>query len=503
MKLGRLARGLGAASLAALVSVPLVAAPASAAPAAPAAYAALVRAYPLYWAGSGSLPVVDMRVPYVSASTSNVPVVRSQSALAQPDLNVTAMRGDSITGLACTGFDERKCTDPFVPEADIRHNVADPVHTEMVASFTGREGRFPGRVRALADCGGDCGHQLVRTAGDAAAPAGSATGYISVGSSVASQDISLDDRGRLVGVARSELRDVVIGPKGEVRFSSLVTTANASGAGSENSKAGRSDVKVTDFVILDNPVELTRAGLRLANGAPSEQEAYDGGKALLQQLADRGITLGLPNFDTQVVQKPDHVTVQAQGLRVRFDRSVQGPPGVTAETVDQIIDLGSSTAVVAAFDTERNVNVAFEGDQPTVTAEPPASAPAGGGPAPAPSPAVTPPTGTQGGGRSATSRGPLPVTKPTVRSSPPATAAPVATPPAPAPGTEILDPAGSVEPQPAPDTTPNTEEGAIGVGELTDNLGLRGAQSVSRAFGAFLGLALILPVARFVIRRFG
>jgi hypothetical protein len=34
-------------------------------------------------------------------------------------------------------------------------------------------------------------------------------------------------------------------------------------------------------------------------------------------------------------------------------------------------------------------------------------------------------------------------------------------------------------------------------------LGLRGARSVSRAFGAFLGLGLILPLARFVIRRLG
>jgi hypothetical protein len=34
-------------------------------------------------------------------------------------------------------------------------------------------------------------------------------------------------------------------------------------------------------------------------------------------------------------------------------------------------------------------------------------------------------------------------------------------------------------------------------------LGLRGAHSVSRAFGAFFGLGLILPLARFLIRRLG
>jgi hypothetical protein len=39
--------------------------------------------------------------------------------------------------------------------------------------------------------------------------------------------------------------------------------------------------------------------------------------------------------------------------------------------------------------------------------------------------------------------------------------------------------------------------------DVADKLGLRGARSVSRAFGAFLGLGLILPLARFVIRRLG
>jgi hypothetical protein len=41
------------------------------------------------------------------------------------------------------------------------------------------------------------------------------------------------------------------------------------------------------------------------------------------------------------------------------------------------------------------------------------------------------------------------------------------------------------------------------VEDVQRKLGLRGAQSVSRAFGAFLGLGLILPLARFVIRRLG
>jgi hypothetical protein len=41
------------------------------------------------------------------------------------------------------------------------------------------------------------------------------------------------------------------------------------------------------------------------------------------------------------------------------------------------------------------------------------------------------------------------------------------------------------------------------IGDMERNLGLRGAHSVSRAFGAFFGLGLILPLARFLIRRLG
>ena len=37
--------------------------------------------------------------------------------------------------------------------------------------------------------------------------------------------------------------------------------------------------------------------------------------------------------------------------------------------------------------------------------------------------------------------------------------------------------------------------------DVIDNL--RGAHAVSRAFGAFFGLGLILPLARFLIRRLG
>jgi hypothetical protein len=239
MKLGPLPRGLAAAALVAFASVPLASSAASAAPAAPPSYTALARAYPVSWPGSGGVPVVDLRVPYVSGMTNHLPVSEAKSALAQPDLTVVGLRGETIAGLTCSGFDERRCTDPFLPEAVVGHISVDPVRAEQAASFGGREGKFPGSIRALVDCGGDCGNQLVHSLGEAAGPAGGMGGYISVGSSAASHDLAIDDRGRVVASARSELRDVIIGPQGEVRFSSLTTTAQALGTGAANSKEGR------------------------------------------------------------------------------------------------------------------------------------------------------------------------------------------------------------------------------------------------------------------------
>src|SRR2546430_605911 len=204
----------------------------------------------------------------------------------------------------------------------------------------------PTLLRSPPDGPGNWGAQVVGSSGIAGGPAGSLPAYVSVGSSSASHDLTTDDKGRLVSTALSELDNVSIGPRNEVHFSRLVTTAVAAGAGAENSKDGRADIRISDFYILDSQVELTRAGLRLANAAPSEQEAYDGAKVLLKKLKDRGITLQLPNFDTQLFKSPDHVTVDVPGLRVLFEQSV----GNVAATFSNPLELGHSTAVVAALD---------------------------------------------------------------------------------------------------------------------------------------------------------
>jgi hypothetical protein len=492
---------MGAAGLVVLVSAPVGAGVAHAAPAPPTAYAALARAYPLFWSGAG-LPVGDLRVPYVSGLTNNLtnntPVADADAVLTKSDLTKTHMSGEDIKGLTCSGFDEAACKDPFLPEA----KSIGSARFERAASFEGREGKFPGRIHSLVDCLGDCAKDVIRSSSDASGAKGGVETFFTIGGSSASQDLILDDRGRLFSVARSSLSDVTIGPGGEVRFSRLTTIASTAGAGSESSEEGRADVRIENFVILDNPVELTRAGIRLANGAPSEKEAYDGGKVLLQQLKERGITLGLPDFNAQVTRKPDHVTVDTGGLTVRFDQSVQGP-AVSASTQTQPLELGHSTAVVAAFDSQRQVDVTPSGEVVVDARQPVAAPPLVPGPDGASAgPTTTRALGSSKGrpdaahpGQSAGATSSSPGSNPVRR--PDGTAAPGGD--ATLPPGQVTGPAQLAPPSPA--TGP--DEGALSATQVARSLGLRDARRVSRAFGAFLGLGLILPLARLVIRRLG
>jgi hypothetical protein len=507
MRLARLPRGLAVAAVAAVTVVSLAASAASAAPAAPTAYTVYGSAAPLTWAGSSSMPLGDLRVPFVMGKSNNLAVANANAFLADPDETQTSktMSGEEINGLTCpAGYTEKTCKDPFLAVAQAAHNKGvDAGHAEQTASFGGKDGHFPGSIHAVTDCTGNCGGQLIRSAGSAVAPYGAFTGYVSVGSSSASHDLSIDDKGRLVSTAISELDNVSIGPKNEVHFSRLVTTAQALGSGAENTKDGRADLRINDFFILDNPVELTRAGLRLANGGPSEQEAYDGAKVLLKKLKDRGITLELPNFDAQLVKTPDHVTVDTQGLRVRFEQSVGN---VNASALSNPLALGHATAVVVALNTDRNTDV-----KPNPN----------GGVTVQTTPSTSAPVASQGPGQKQTGQPPAapksqsPGTKPTVTGGsnpvpPPSSSGPTST-VTPAPtggGPTTAQPSAEQGSQTTVGETPpapeNPNETALPrIGDVERNLGLRGAHSVSRAFGAFFGLGLILPLARFLIRRLG
>ena len=493
MKLGSLPRGLAVAALAAVTVVPLAALPAAAAPAAPTAYAMFGKAEPFAWGGSSGA-VGSLHVPFVWGKTNNASLAKSEAKLVAPDESPKPLAGDAIAGLQCVGFDEKSCKDPFVAQAQVEHAGPDAKVTEKSANWPGKDGKFPGNIRAITNCGGNCGPQLVHSVGGAAGSAGALAGYVSVGSSSGSHDLSIDDKGRLVSNARSQLDNVTIGPKSEVQFTSLVTTAQAIGAGTESSKDGRADVRVNDLRILGYPVELTRAGLRLANGGPSEQEAYDGAKALLQRLKDeRGIILEIPNFDAQLTKTAAHVSVVAQGLRVTFQQGV----GSVNAALAYPMQLGHSTAVVAALDAPgRTMNVNENGGGvPTVENT---QAPQ---PGPAPKDEAGPATPRKPGG--------------TTTSKPPTTDTRGGLPVPPKPEPSVTPaPSGETAPPVEPGLEPPANDGTqlvtdpneVTLPSLDDvqrKLGLRGAQSVSRAFGAFLGLGLILPLARFVIRRLG
>jgi hypothetical protein len=500
MKLGSLPRGLAVAALAAVTVVPFAATAASAAPAAPTAYTVFGSAQPLVWGSSSSVPVGNLHVPFVWGKTSNLAIAKSDVKLADPDENAKPLAGETIQGLTCTGYDEKLCKDPFTPIALAKHEGIDARHAEQAASFGGKDGKYPGRLQALTDCAGKCGEQFVRSLGNASGPAGALPGYVSIGSSSAAHDLSIDDKGRLVSTATSELTNVSIGPKNEVHFSKMVTSAQGFGSGAANTKDGRADLRISDFFILDNQVELTRAGLRLANAGPSEQEAYDGAKALLKQLQDRGIRLELPNFDAQLSKTPDHVAVSVRGLSVWFEQSVGS---VSANALSYPLDLGMATAVVAALDINRHIEVT---ESPNGNVVVQTTAPAPQGPAPA-----------RGSGETAGGSQPAPTknTGGTVRPSaptggnksplptgtaPPSVPAPSAGEPAPPTSVDTGTPSEVVDPVPP---LSNPDETAISLKDVERKLGLRGAHSVSRAFGAFLGLGLILPLARFVIRRLG
>ena len=497
MKLGTLPRGLAVAALAAVTVVPLAASSAAAAPAAPTAYALFGSAQPLVWGNpSSSVPVGNLHVPFVWGKTNNASLAKSEAKLVAPDESPKPLAGDAIAGLQCVGFDEKSCKDPFVAQAQVEHAGPDAKVLEKSAKWPGRDGKSPGNIRAITNCGGNCGPQPVHSLSSGAGSAGALTGYVSVGSSSASHELTIDDKGRLVSNARSQLDNVTIGPKSEVQFTSLVTTAQAVGAGAENSKDGRADVRVNDLRILGNPVELTRAGLRLANGGPSEQEAYDGAKALLQRLKDEhGIILEIPNFDAQLTKTAAHVSVAAQGLRVTFR---QGVGYVNASALAYPLHLGHATAVVAALDAPgRTMNVNENGGGVPTVENTPQAAPPGPAPKDDGEPAPRNPKGTSptkpGSGESKATQPPKPERQPS------------ATPPVsgelPVPPAEIVPEPPAVEGT-APLTDPE-ETTLPNLKDVQNKLGLRGAQSVSRAFGAFLGLGLILPLARFVIRRLG
>jgi hypothetical protein len=295
-----------------------------------------------------------------------------------------------------------------------------------------------------------------------------------------------------------------------VTFSRLTSTARAVGAGADNAKDGHATVSVADMVILGNPVELTGAGLKLSHGAVSEQEAYDGAKALLAELRqEHGIGLEFGDQADDILREASQVTVRVEALTVRFD-SVQTPQSV-GKSIEQVVSLGSSTMLIMAFDRERQIDVSYEGDDVVVQAQPEGQAPAASpatAPPPTPSTAGAPTPSTAGQAKSGPAGPNVPKLQPNgdvrvrVKPNPAPAPAPAPTAPPVTPGVELEGeavPAPATE-SPAP-STGGVDENAFGIKDISE--GLKDARAVSRAFGAFLALGLVLPLARFIIKRFG
>jgi hypothetical protein len=162
---------------------------------------------------------------------------------------------------------------------------------------------------------------------------------------------------------------------------------------------------------------------------------------------------------------------------------VQGPQGVPTQGVASDLELGTVTALVAAVEEPgkiqvRNGDVVLETSGDLHDVRTPAVAPP---PQPAPK-----------GNRPSEPVPPVVRVKPVITVGPPTPdgppGRPVETPPD-AATDEVASPPPAPETQAFPD--------------IRRALGLRDARAVSRAFGAFIALGLVLPLARLVIRRFG
>jgi len=200
-----------------------------------------------------------------------------------------------------------------------------------------------------------------------------------------------------------------------------------------------------------------------------------------------------------MTKTPAHVAVEVQGLRIFFEQAA-GP--VNASALTYPLELGHSTAVVAALDTDKTIKVNDGGGVTVETAAPTAAPTTPGNP-----PAAPPATAKNPRGTSST---PNSAARDNEKGALPTPSKPDAAQPAPTPvtGGEPAVPSAEIGAQaPTGDTgaqMTNPDEGALpNLGDVERKLGLRGARSVSNAFGAFLGLGLILPVARFLIRRLG
>lgn len=443
----------------------------------------LVRAYPVRVGGSGAAAGVDLLVPYATGLTGVEGSTDAASALVVADFTRRSLASPELRNLTCSvDIAPEECREPFSP---LLLATQEAPGWDRSASFDrpATDADSSPTARLQATIGSDR-----RSFSEASSPGGALRGYLSFETATARGEARVDESGRVVTVARAELSGVVIGPNGEIRAEQLRTIASSGWVGSEAAREPRASVEVDGLIILDQPVELTPQGLRLRQGAPSEQEAYDGARVLLLELASRGIAVEAPVWG--IDRSGGGVAARAQGFRVRFEQAVTGGP-VEAPRLVYEIELGSSSASIAPGvlsrprATEGGSLDVFSADLGLRRFESPAAQPAPAG-------SVERSAGNRRSRPGSPDRG----------ESEAAAAGAVEAGPAPPTGEPSASfPPESVGERPTQTSAELSEIAAPTLGPSRSAESRRAARSVSGAFGAFLGLALVLPIARVIIRR--
>ncbi len=383
MKLGRLPRGLAVAAVAAVTVVPLAASSAVGRSGRPDCVRrvrqgrASVLGQLLGLSGRQSPRAVrlgedEQRSPSPSRKPKLAEPDESRQALSgrvdqRPDLQPASTRSPART---------RSCR-----EAQVEHAGPDARHAERWPPSWGKDGKFPGQHPRR--------HRLRRELRPPArptrsarptGPAGALAGYVSVGSSSASHDLSIDDKGRLVSRPLASSTTSRSGPKNEVHFSSLVTTAHAPRrrCREHQGRPGRHPDQRLLHPRQPGRADPGRAapgqrrpvragGLRRRQGPAAEAEG--------RGASPRAAQLRRPGGP----KTPTHVAVEAKGLRVTLRAGGRVARGRSATR----LELGHATAVVAALDAPGRTMDVNENASGVPTVENTQTAPASPGPTPA------------------------------------------------------------------------------------------------------------------------
>ena len=293
----------------------------------PGIYTLFAKSFTSHWYGFVTLPV-DAWTPMARGSINNLPFADADALLVDPGLLVGSLGNDAAKSYTCNDLDLEEQGAPEglpvekldVPDEACRRTLFPSARSEFPTpdqslagqqdagvAFDAVDGQRIGRIRALTEClDPECSAGTGRVHSQSEVGAGKAglTGYVRVGGSYAFSDLTTDVNGMLVGLAYSELTDVVIGPPAaQVRIDSIRTEVRVRGHEAADSKKAEGWARIKGMTIMGTPVEVTREGLRIADTALPVGMAYDQAKALLDALAGAGIFIDLPEHKPVTVTR--------------------------------------------------------------------------------------------------------------------------------------------------------------------------------------------------------